>query len=94
MKITIFGSQNKKTILMLPGSFCNSISMQYLIDRLSNDYYLIIPEYNGHFENSTFTTRQNEASEIIKYLKEIELTKVDIIYGQSMGAEIGIELIH
>ncbi len=79
---------------MLSGSFCNGKGMKYLYDELKKDYYLIIPEYNGHFENSIFTTRKNEAKEIVDYLKQNNIDSISMIYGQSMGAEIGIELLY
>ena len=53
---------------------------------------MILPEYNGHYENSTFTTRQNEAKELIEYIQKQNVHTIKMIYGQSMGAEIAIEL--
>ena len=53
---------------------------------------MILPEYNGHYENSTFTTRQNEAKEVVEYIQKQNIHTIKMIYGQSMGAEIAIEL--
>lgn len=94
MKVNTYGNRENKKIIMLSGSFCNGKSMEYLYSELKKDYYIIVPEYNGHYENSTFTTRQNEAKEIVDYVKENKLDFIDMIYGQSMGAEIGIELLY
>lgn len=77
---------------MLTGSFCQSASLKYLYERLKNDYYIILPEYNGHYANSIFTTRQNEAKEIADHLQEYGISHVKMLYGQSMGAEVAIEL--
>lgn len=92
MKIETVGAQDKPVIIMLPGSFCPSEGLDYLYKKLEDNYHIILPEYNGHYENSTFTTRKNEAAEVVSYLKEKNITQIKMIYGQSMGAEIGIEL--
>ena len=94
MLINTIGDKHNKKIIMLPGSFCNSKSMVGIYNDLKDDYYIILPEYTGHYENSTFTTRSQEASYIMEYLKENNILTIDMIYGQSMGAEIGIELLY
>lgn len=55
---------------------------------------LIVPTYNGHYDGGgDFTTRQNGAAEIIQCLIDNNISTVKMFYGQSMGAEIGMELI-
>lgn len=93
MKINTAGTVGKPYIVMLSGSFCTSGSLKYLYEKLIDDYCVILPEYGGHYENSTFTTRQNEAAEIADYIKSHGITQIKMIYGQSMGAEVGIELL-
>ncbi len=93
MNIQTVGDNTKPVIVMLPGSFCQSISLAYLYERLMTDYCIILPEYNGHYANSTFTTRQNEAKEIADYLQEHNINHIKMLYGQSMGAEVTMELL-
>lgn len=94
MRFYTFGNSSRPVIVMLPGSFSPAGSMAYLYDRLKENYYIIVPEYNGHYENSgNFTTRQKEASEIKNYIKANKLLTLELVYGQSMGAEIAIELL-
>lgn len=79
---------------MLPGSFSPGACLEYIYSKLYHDFYIIVPTYNGHYEGSgDFTTRQNEAAEIVQCLIDNNISHVKIIYGQSMGAEIGMELI-
>ena len=92
MKFEIIGNLNNPLIMMLTGSFYPSSGLKYLYEKLKDDYCLILPEYNGHYENSTFTTRQNEAKELIEYIQKQNVHTIKMIYGQSMGAEIAIEL--
>lgn len=49
---------------MLPGSFCPSASLAYLYEKLQGDYCILLPEYNGHYAGSAFTTRRDEAAEV------------------------------
>lgn len=94
MKFNTFGNPNNPIIIMLTGSFCPAESMENLYSKLCDDFYIVAPTYNGHYEGSKdFTTRQNEAAEIRQYLKEQQITSVKLVYGQSMGSEIGIELM-
>ena len=92
MKFQTLGNPNSPLIIMLTGSFCPSSGVKYLYEKLKDDYCLILPEYNGHYENSTFTTRQNEAKEVVEYIQKQNIHTIKMIYGQSMGAEIAIEL--
>ncbi len=95
MKFYEYGEHSNPVIIMLTGSFCPAKALNYLSEPLSEDYHIIIPEYNGHYEGSKpFTTRKNEAHEIVRYIKSRNLKTLSLIYGQSMGSEIGIELMH
>lgn len=94
MKFYTYGNNSNPLIVMLPGSFCPAKALQYLYSRLQSDFYVCVVEYNGHYAGSTFTSRQNEAREVVQYLLKENLTEINMIYGQSMGAEIGIELMH
>ena len=92
MKFQTLGNPNSPLIIMLTGSFCPSSGLKYLYEKLKDDYCLILPEYNGHYENSTFSSRQNEAKEVVEYIQKQNINTIKMIYGQSMGAEIAIEL--
>ena len=70
LKFYTYGKINNPVIVMLPGSFCPSKALDYLYNDLKDDYCIITGDYNGHYENSVFTTRQKEAGEIAAYLGE------------------------
>ena len=94
MRFNTYGSSRNPIILMLTSSFCSAESLSYLYEELNNDYFIIVPEYNGHYEGSKdFTSSQKEAKEIVAFLKENGISDICLIYGQAMGAEIGMELI-
>jgi pimeloyl-ACP methyl ester carboxylesterase len=94
MEFHTFGDEKNPVMVMLPGSLCPSSSMSYLYDIWKEDFYIIAVDYNGYDGNSTFSTRQGEANGIVQYLKQQGITWIKMVYGQSMGAEIAIELVH
>ena len=94
MRFNEFGEKNNPVIVMLSGSFVPGESMKNVYEILMKDYYIIVPDYNGHYENSgTFTTRYKEAEEVKRFLINNGIKNIDLIYGQSMGTEIGMELL-
>lgn len=92
MQFKVLGEKGNPVVIMLTGSFCPGECLDYLYSRMK-DYYIIVPTYNGHYKGSNdFTTRENEAKEIREYIHEIGIEQIHMIYGQSMGAEVGMEL--
>lgn len=92
MQFKVLGEKGKPIVVMLTGSFCPGECLDYIYSRMKN-YYIIVPTYNGHYKDSNdFTTRENEAREIREYLYGLGIERIHLIYGQSMGAEIGVEL--
>ena len=94
MKFQTVGKIGNPLLIMLPGSFCPSASLKYLYAPLSDAYRILLPEYNGLDAGTAFTTRSNEAREIADYLQAHDVRHIRMLYGQSMGAEVGIELFH
>lgn len=93
MRFYEYGEKDKPVIVMLGGSFCPAGAMEYLYSELSRDHHVIVPEYNGHYEGSEFSTRQGEAAEVRQYLRSKGIDKISMVYGQSMGCEVGMELV-
>lgn len=92
MKFQVMGEKGNPVVVMLTGSFCPGECLKYLYSKMQ-EYYVIVPTYNGHYKDSKdFTTRENEAREIGEYLLNLGISHIHMIYGQSMGAEVGMEL--
>lgn len=88
------GKKEHPLIVMLPGSFSPANSMEHIYTRLQDSYHILAITYNGLEKGSKdFTSRQQEAKEIIELLQRLEISSIHLLYGQSMGAEIGIELL-
>nr|MBP3598809.1 alpha/beta hydrolase [Eubacterium sp.] len=92
MKFNVMGNEENPVVVMLTGSFCPGECLEYIYSRMEN-YYVVVPTYNGHYEGAKdFTTREGEAKEIREYLSKLHIDHIHMIYGQSMGSEIGMEL--
>lgn len=93
MRFNLFGKIDNPVVIMLPGSFAPGNSMEKIYNNIKDEFYIIVPEYTGHYENSTFSTRKEEAEKIKQFIIENKITNIKLIYGQSMGTEIGMELL-
>ena len=92
MQFQVIGEKGNPVVVMLTGSFCPGECLEYIYSKMK-EFYIVIPTYNGHYKNSKdFTTRENEAKEIRKYLCGLGIDEIHMIYGQSMGSEVGMEL--
>lgn len=88
MKIVTYGNKEKEKILLLHPMFTSAKFFNFVIDRLSNKYYLIIPTYSGHYENSDYVSIEDEEKTIDKFLKENNIDKLKAIIGFSLGGNI------
>jgi hypothetical protein len=95
MRIHDDGVKSAPIMIMLPGSFCNADSMANIISRLETEFRILAVDYSGQYAESEkpFTSRAGEAEEIIRYLQTHAIFSVALVYGQSMGGEMGMELI-
>ena len=95
MRIHLYGEIHSPVIIMLPGSFCSADSMTNIITQLETEFQILAVDYNGQYAGSDkpFTSRSGEAEEIIRYLREHNIPAVALVYGQSMGGEMGMELL-
>lgn len=92
MRIHTCGEERAPVVIMLPGSFCNADTMMNIIMELEAEFHILAVDYNGQYAGSEmpFTSRRGEAEEIIRYLREHAISSVALVYGQSMGGEMGI----
>ncbi len=95
MRIHTFGAEHAPVVIMLPGSFCNADTMANIISRLEEEFRILAVDYNGQYAGSRkpFTSRRGEAEEIIHYLQVHAISSIALVYGQSMGGEMGMELL-
>ena len=95
MRIHSYGMEGTPVIIMLPGSFCNADTMADIITMLKPEFHILAVDYSGQYAGSEtpFTSRAGEAEKIIRYLRKQAIRSVALVYGQSMGGEMGMELL-
>ena len=67
MKIRTFGNKGNEAVLLLHPMFISAEFFDAAIDQLKN-YYLIVPTYSGHYENSTYLSMEEEEKAIDEFL--------------------------
>lgn len=87
------GDKKNPAILMLNGSFSTGEGLIHIAEMISDEFYVILPIYDGHHKDGgIFTTRDDQASKIIAYLKSGKICRLALVQGASMGAEIALTL--
>lgn len=87
MKITTYGEKENEKILLLHPMFTSAKYFDFAIDKLK-DYYLIVPTYRGHYENSNYISMEDEEKELDEFLKENNIDRVKAIIGFSLGGNM------
>ena len=94
MRIHTRGKEGAPVVVMLPGSFCNADTMENITAALEAEFRVLAVDYSGQYAGSKtpFTSRRGEAEAIVRHLQGQGIGSVALVYGQSMGGEMGMEL--
>ena len=66
MKIVTYGNKEKDKILLLHPMFTSDKFFDFVIERLSKKYYLIIPTYSGHYKDSDYISMEDYGGPLVK----------------------------
>lgn len=90
MNIHTFGDKNKKTIVLIHGMLTPWQMWNEAIEFFKKDYYVVVPELDAHTQHevSRYTSVEDEAAQIIKYIKDNLNGEVYAVCGLSMGGRI------
>ena len=89
-----FGKDNFETIILLHGGGLSWWNFREEARLLQNEYHIILPVLDGHAESDcSFTTIEDNASEIITFIDHKFNGKVLLIGGLSLGAQILLEIL-
>ena len=82
-------------MIMVPGSFCLASVLLLLVDRLQAERHILVVDCSGQYPNSaSFIPIQEEAEAVLQEIQWRGILSVQMVYGQSMEAEIGLTLMH
>ncbi|MCR4713235.1 MAG: alpha/beta hydrolase [Treponemataceae bacterium] len=97
-KITMHeaGIQNEKICLLIHPSLVYWDYFEYVVPLLEDEFHVLIPALPGYDKEnpeSNFTSIEQIAAGIEEWFSENKITKVDAIYGCSMGGSIVLKMI-
>lgn len=88
MKFYEFGTENRVTLMLIPGTKCHwKNNFGQVIPLLEKDYHVICVSFDG-FDETEDTTYPNtiiETEKIEAFVQESFSGKLDIVYGSSLG---------
>lgn len=88
MKIVTYGNPENEKILLLHPMLTSARFFDFVLDKLMKQYYLIIPTYSGHYENSTYKSMEEEEKTIDEFLETNHIEKLKVVIGFSLGGNI------
>lgn len=94
MTISEFGIQNRDVIIFLHGGGLSGWNFEEEARMLENRYHVILPVLDGHGgSDRNFTTIEDNAEEIINYVKKNHGGSVLMMGGLSLGAQVLLEIL-
>lgn len=94
MTVKEYGSENKDTVLLLHGGGLSWWNYLDEIELLKDKFRVVIPILDGHNESSDdFTSIEDNADRIIKYIDDNFGGRVKLIGGLSLGGQILLEIL-
>ena len=94
MKYKEYGKGNQKTIVLLHGGGLSWWSYREAAELLQDDYHVILPILDGHAgSDRSFTTIEDNAAEIIDFIRSDLGGSVYLLGGLSLGAQVALEML-
>ena len=89
-----YGKGNQKTIVLLHGGGLSWWSYREAAQILQDDYHVILPILDGHAgSDRSFTTIEDNAAEIINFIRSDLGGSVFLLGGLSLGAQVALEML-
>ena len=89
-----YGKEHKEVIVLLHGGGLSWWNYREVAEKLSSDYRVILPILDGHAKSSyDFTSIEENAVRIIKFIDEHLGGSVLLIGGLSLGGQIALEIL-
>ena len=94
MIIKEYGTEHKETIILLHGGGLSWWNYRDVADFLRDEYHVILPILDGHAgSDRSFTSIEENASEIIEFIDKDLGGSVLLIGGLSLGGQILLEML-
>lgn len=94
MIIRAYGNEKLPKAIALHPMMADGASMVKLAGKLQEKYCIIAPDLSGQGDDTgDFESAEKEADTLYTYLKEKGWLEIPLIYGASLGAAVGLELL-
>ena len=94
MQFHEYGADQKQTILLLHGGGLSWWNYREAAELLQGDYHVILPILDGHAgSDRPFTTIEDNAAELIRFVDEHLGGSVLLIGGLSLGGQVLLEIL-
>ena len=94
MRFQEYGLNKKDAVLLLHGGGLSWWNYREVAELLQREYHIILPILDGHAgSDRSFTTIEENASEIISFIDEHLNGSVMLIGGLSLGGQILLEML-
>lgn len=94
MRIETFGSPDKPAMLFIPGMFCTAQGVRIFAQHMKTEAFFVLPTLSGHYAGAPdYMSKEAEAEAILNWLKERGVTRLALLHGTSMGAEVAMEVL-
>lgn len=90
MTIHEYGKENEKVVILIHPSVVMWDYFENVIPLMEGEYHLLIPALPGYDpdEKSNFTSIEEIAEELERFLAQKKLTEISCVYGCSMGGAV------
>lgn len=95
MKFKEFGSRENNLAVFYYGACTYWQWYIESIRKLSENYFVVVPVYDGYGINddNDFTSVEETVKETADYIKKLGYTKIDLLYGLSMGGGMAVNML-
>lgn len=96
MTVYEYGTNNEKTIVLVHPSVVMWDYFEYVIPLLQENYHVVVPALPGYDEKNPkqdFTSVEEIADELAKWLLEHKIETLEILYGCSMGGAVVLRML-
>lgn len=94
MKYKEYGKGNQKTVVLLHGGGLSWWNYREAAELLQGNYHVILPILDGHAGNDRgFTSIEDNAAEIIDFIRSDLGSSVYLLGGLSLGAQVALEML-
>ena len=89
-----FGQQNPNVILLLHGGGLSWWNYQEVVQKLAEQYHVVLPVLDGHADSDApFTTIEENANRLISYIDTHFGGQILALGGLSLGGQIAVEML-